>query len=69
MEFPETNKHHQDINESFGQTAKLVEESMKKIDWLFFVKLYAGVIGCLLATVFAFIVIIKLAVGLMNLIF
>ena len=64
MDLPATNKIHQDINEGFGENAKLLEQSLKTVDWKFFVRLYCAVIGLLLVTTFAFIVIVRFALWL-----
>ena len=61
MDFPRTNKIHQDLNEQFGDNAKLLEDVAKKIDWHFFTKLYFAGLGVLLVSIFALIVVIKAA--------
>ncbi len=64
MDFPQTNKVHQDLNEQFGDNAKLLEEAAKKIDWQFFTKLYFAGLGVLLVSIFALIVVIKAALAI-----
>lgn len=61
MDFPQTNKVHRDLNEQFGNNAKLLEEAAKIVDWQYFIKLYFAGLGILLVSLFALIVVIKAA--------
>ncbi len=61
MDFPKTNKHHQDLNEKFGENAKLLEERLKVVDWKLFLKFYFALLVILLVTIFALIVVVKTA--------
>lgn len=64
MDFGDTNKVHQEVGDALIDNAKLLEENMKAVDWRFFGKAYAYAMGAVLVTVFAFIVIIRLALKL-----
>jgi len=61
MKFGSTNKIHQDINDRFGENAALLEERLKVINWRIFLKFYFALLGILLVTIFALIVVVKTA--------
>jgi len=61
MRFPTGNKVHQDINEGFGENVALLEDKMKRVDWRWFATVYAAAFTMLLVSVFALIVVVKLA--------
>lgn len=61
MDFPQTNKRKQDLNDSFGENAKLLEERLKDINWRYFGKAYGIGFAILLASIFLLIVIVRFA--------
>ena len=61
MKFPNTNKVHQDLHETFGENAALLEEKLKAINWRLFLKFYFAALGVLLVSLFALIVVVKAA--------
>ena len=61
MEFPKTNKIHQDLNKSFGENAKLLEEKLKEVNWRYFSKMYAIIFAAFLASLFLLIAVVRLA--------
>lgn len=61
MQFPKTNRIKQDLNERFGENAILIEEHLKKINWKFYLKLYAALYGIGVASIFVLIISIRVA--------
>lgn len=64
LEFPHTNKFHQDVEEKFGTNAKVVEDLLKRVDWKFVVHWYSRAFLILVASVFIFIVAVRAAFAL-----
>lgn len=61
MNFPPTNKINQVVDKPFGENAELLENAVKKVNWKYFLKVYAVGFFVLLATVFLLIVTVRLA--------
>lgn len=61
MKFPSTNKVHRDLNESFGDNAKILEEKLRSVEWRFFLKFYAAAFGIAVLSLFVLIVVVRLA--------
>lgn len=69
MKFPQTNHiRKKPIPENVESNVKKLEEQMKKIDWRIFGKAYIYILGYVLITVFALIVVVGVAKTLVNLI-
>lgn len=68
MQFPQSNhKSRTPIPHITEPNIKAVEEKLAQINWRVFVRFYIYTIGLLLATVFAFIVVVGLAEKLISL--
>jgi len=59
--FPRTNKIHREIEEKVGDNLKLLEDRLKTINWIVFLKSYFSFFGVLLVSIFLLIVVIRLA--------
>lgn len=64
MRFPETNKIHQNFEESFGMNAQLLEEAMKRAHWRYIIGVYFAGLGIFLVTMFLLIVVVRIALNI-----
>ena len=60
--FPKTNK--QAINETVGDNAKMLEESVKTVNWRLLTRAYLNVLGLVLVTIFSLIITVRLALSI-----
>lgn len=61
MKFPETNKHHQSLEEKFGENAKVLEDLLNRTNKPLFFKWFFIILGLLCFALFCIIVSIRLA--------
>lgn len=64
MNFPQSNKIPQSVEDNFQSNAELLEQSLKKIDWKFFVRFYFAALGCILAAVFGLVLVVRIALAI-----
>ena len=64
MKFPPTNKYDQNLEDKFGENAKLLEEFLNRIQWKVIAYHYWVFFGQFLLSIFLLIVIVRLAMVL-----
>jgi hypothetical protein len=61
MQFPRTNKIRQDLEDTVGDNAVLLDELLTKIQWRRFFNYYCAFFGIFLASLFLLIVTVRFA--------